>query len=128
VVQGDRDRLMLTFHNLLNNAIKYTPAGGKVTVSAQVTPTQLVVDIADTGIGISKEDQARLFQKFARANDPRVSKITGSGLGLALAKEVARLHGGDVTVQSELDKGSTFTLTLPVVLAREEAAPAKRAA
>ena len=68
----------------------------------------------DTGIGISPEDQARIFERFYRAQDKRVAKITGTGLGLTLAREVARLHGGEIEVESQLNQGSTFTLTLPL--------------
>lgn len=114
ILLGDRDKLMLVMHNLLGNAVKYTPAGGTVTLAVRSNGSNLVVDFTDTGIGISTEDQAKLFTKFYRAKDTRVSKIVGTGLGLALAREVARLHGGDVTLQSELDKGSTFTLSLPL--------------
>jgi signal transduction histidine kinase len=78
---------------------------------------RLVMEVSDTGIGIAPDEQERIFEKFYRAKDPRVGKITGSGLGLALAREVARFHGGDVTVQSEVDKGSMFTLVLPVTAA-----------
>ena len=67
--------------------------------------------VNDTGIGISAEDQEKIFERFYRAKDPRVAKITGTGLGLTLAREVARLHGGDITVESQLNQGSTFTLT-----------------
>jgi two-component system sensor histidine kinase VicK len=74
---------------------------------------QLTFIVTDSGIGISAEDVERIFERFYRAKDPRVEKITGTGLGLTLAREVVRLHGGDVTVDSELNKGSTFTLTLP---------------
>jgi PAS domain S-box-containing protein len=113
VMQGDRDKVMLTLHNLLGNAMKYTPSAGKVTVSVRCDASQLYVDVIDTGIGIAADEQQRIFEKFYRAQDERVSKITGTGLGLALAREIARLHGGEITVQSELNKGSTFTLTLP---------------
>jgi signal transduction histidine kinase len=114
VIQGDRDKLVLALHNVIGNAIKYTPQGGKVIVSAKADAKHVHVDVSDTGIGIKPEEQALVFDRFYRSNDPRVSKITGSGLGLALAREVARLHGGDLSVQSEIDKGSTFTMTLPV--------------
>jgi PAS domain S-box-containing protein len=119
VVQGDRDKISLALHNLIGNALKYTPSGGKVDVNLEVGESGLVVEVADTGIGIGPEDAEKVFEKFYRASDARVGKITGSGLGLALAREVVRLHGGDITLQSELDKGSTFTMTLPV---RAEAA------
>ncbi len=119
VLQVDRDKMSLALHNLVGNAFKYTPDHGRVAVSAMVDKHQITIDVADTGIGISEADAGRIFEKFYRANDKRIADITGSGLGLALAREVVRLHGGDITVQSELNKGSTFTMTLPVL---EEAA------
>ena len=114
VLHGDRDKLVLALHNLIGNAIKYTPAGGKVTVAVRADGSRVTVDVADTGIGIRAEEQDRVFERFYRAQDPRVAKITGTGLGLALSREVARIHGGDVTVQSEIDKGSTLTLSVPI--------------
>lgn len=115
VIQGDRDKIALGLHNLVGNALKYTPAGGKVAVHVAVEPGRIVTEVTDTGIGISEEDCQRVFEKFYRAADRRVAKITGSGLGLAIAREVIRLHGGDITVKSGIDKGSTFTLFLPVI-------------
>jgi signal transduction histidine kinase len=114
IVKADRDKVAMALHNLLGNALKYTPAGGSVTVTVGIDGGALHVDVTDTGIGISPLDQARIFEKFCRANDRRVAEITGSGLGLAIAREVIRLHGGDIQVRSELDRGSTFTLTLPI--------------
>lgn len=116
-IKGDRDKIMVALHNLVSNALKYTPRGGKVTVTAEVKGDLLTVEVADNGIGISEEDQQRVFDKFMRGQDPRVEKVTGTGLGLTLAREVVRLHGGQITLQSELNKGSTFTLTLPASLA-----------
>lgn len=114
VIHADRDRLGQALHNLVGNALKYTPPGGKVTVRVEV-PEQggLVVHVIDTGIGIDPEECERIFDRFYRANDRRIAHVTGSGLGLALAREIARLHGGDIEVESKLDQGSTFTLTLP---------------
>jgi len=114
VIHGDRDKIMLAFHNLVGNAIKYTPAGGEVRIQVDVQTDKLVLHVADNGIGISEDDAARVFEKFYRAQDKRVSKITGSGLGLALARQVIQLHGGDISVESHIDKGSTFTLVLPL--------------
>jgi PAS domain S-box-containing protein len=114
-LKGDRDKIMLALHNLIGNALKYTPSGGKVAVNVTSTPKSLTVEVQDSGIGISEEDAAKLFQKFYRAKDPRVGKITGTGLGLALAREVVRLHGGDITVDSQLNQGSTFTISIPLV-------------
>lgn len=114
VLQGDRDKLALTVHNLVGNAIKYTPSKGKVTVRLEESRGQVNIEVADTGIGIKPDELEKVFERFYRAKDERVSKITGTGLGLTLAREVARLHGGDVTVESQINKGSTFTLTLPL--------------
>ena len=113
-MKGDRDKIRLGLHNLIGNALKYTPAGGHVTVTVTVDQGRFVVDVADSGIGISAEDAERIFEKFYRARDRRVTQVKGSGLGLAIAREVIRLHGGDITVQSEPEKGSTFTLWLPI--------------
>jgi PAS domain S-box-containing protein len=115
VIQGDRDKVALCVHNLIGNAIKYTPEGGEVTIAMEYDEKQLAISVTDTGIGISEEDAAKIFERFYRANDPRVEQITGTGLGLTLAREIARLHGGDITVKSELNKGSTFTIALPGV-------------
>ncbi len=114
VIHGDRDKIALALHNLIGNALKYTPSGGTVRVIVAEDEENFTVDVVDTGIGISPEDAELVFDKFYRAKDRRVAELTGTGLGLALAREVIRLHGGDVTVQSELDKGSTFTLSIPV--------------
>ena len=114
VIKGDREKIRVALHNLVGNALKYTPAGGQVSVSVAVNDGHLVVAVGDTGIGIGEEDREHIFEKFYRAKDARVAKITGSGLGLVIAREVARMHGGDITCESELNRGSTFTLQLPV--------------
>ncbi|MEX0653576.1 MAG: ATP-binding protein [Phycisphaeraceae bacterium] len=121
IVQGDRDKLAMALHNLVGNALKYTPEGGVVNVSVDAEDDKLTVDVTDSGLGIAPEDQPRIFDRFYRAQDKRISSINGSGLGLALAREVVRLHGGDITVESQIDQGSTFTLTVP---AHEDAATA----
>jgi signal transduction histidine kinase len=114
-VQGDRDKLAIVVQNLMGNAIKYTPEGGDVSVAVDLSATELNIEVRDSGIGISEEDQAHVFEKFYRANDPRLGDITGSGLGLALAYEIIRLHGGEMTVESVLNEGSLFRVTLPIV-------------
>jgi len=119
VFQGDRDKVALVLHNLLGNALKYTLDGGHVVVSASAEKGRLSVTVTDTGIGIAEEELERVFEKFYRSKNLQAAKVKGSGLGLTIARDIARLHGGDVTVESELGKGSTFTLTLPAV---EEAA------
>jgi signal transduction histidine kinase len=114
VIDADRDQLSLALHNLINNAIKYTAEGGRVIINVDVDGGYLRVDVIDNGMGIPESDIERIFQKFYRAKDSRLAEITGSGLGLALAQEVVRLHGGEIEVQSQLDKGSTFSMTVPV--------------
>src|SRR5436305_299934 len=114
VIRGDRDKITLALHNLMGNALKYTPDGGKVTLEVEVDGKNVSISVTDTGIGISPDDAERIFERFYRAKDPRVAKITGTGLGLTLAREVVRMHGGDITVESQIDQGSTFTMPLPV--------------
>ena len=114
VLRGDRDKIALCLHNLIANALKYTPAGGQVVVTAEDREDAFSVRVSDTGLGIAAEERERIFQKFYRAKDERIATVTGTGLGLALAREVARLHGGDITVDSEVNRGSTFTMTIPV--------------
>lgn len=114
VLHADRDKVAVALHNLLGNAVKYTPEGGTVTVRADTQGGLLQVEITDTGLGIKPEDQERIFEKFYRAKDRRIASISGSGLGLAISREVIRLHGGDIAVSSEFDHGSIFTLTLPI--------------
>jgi signal transduction histidine kinase len=112
-MEGDRDKIVMALHNLVGNAIKYTPAGGQVTVRVNADGKTFSVDVADNGIGIKDDEQPLVFEKFYRAKDRRIANITGTGLGLSIAREVVRLHGGDITLQSQVDKGSTFTMTLP---------------
>jgi signal transduction histidine kinase len=113
IMTGDRDKLMLALHNLVGNALKYTPAGGTVTVQIEAGQA-LSVAVTDNGIGIAPDEQELIFEKFYRAKDRRIAGITGSGIGLALARQVVRMHGGDITVSSQIDKGSTFTLNVPL--------------
>jgi signal transduction histidine kinase len=100
------------FANLLDNAIKYTPGGGRIDVTARAdNHRNVVLSIADTGIGISEKDRSRIFERFYRC-DPSRSEA-GIGLGLSFARAIARAHGGDITVASEVNEGSKFTITLP---------------
>lgn len=122
VLRGDRDHIELLVQNLIGNAIKYTPAGGSVVMRADCDERDFTLEVVDTGIGISPNDAALVFEKFHRADDDRVREVEGSGLGLALAREIARRHGGDVTLESELNRGSTFTLRLPISQAMGRAA------
>lgn len=119
VIQGDRDKLVVSLHNLLGNAFKYSSAGGEVTVQVRADNGRLTVAFKDKGIGINEEELEMVFDRFYRAKDSRVSQITGTGLGLTIAREIIRRHGGDIEVTSTLNQGSTFTINLPV---KQEAA------
>lgn len=110
----DKDKIATTVVNMLGNAAKYTPSGGEVTLRVRVTKEHFFIEVEDTGIGIAEDEKARVFDRFFRSEDSRVCEITGTGLGLALAYEVARLHGGSLTVESELNNGSQFSLGLPL--------------
>lgn len=110
----DKEKLTVALVNLLGNAAKYTPAGGRVRLHVELANDAVQVHVEDTGVGISVEEVPKVFEKFFRSSDPRVLDQTGSGLGLSLAHEIVRLHGGKLTVHSELNKGSTFTAILPI--------------
>ncbi|MBC8498339.1 PAS domain S-box protein [Candidatus Bathyarchaeota archaeon] len=113
-VSGDVGRITQVFTNLLTNANKYTPEGGAVRVSSRRGDRRIEISIADTGIGLSSEDQARLFTKFFRSDDPSIRAIGGSGLGLWLSRSLVEMHGGEISFTSEVGKGSTFTVRLPL--------------
>ena len=113
VVLGDRTQLYRLITNLVTNAIQYTPAGGQVIVSLTEEHHRAVVSVRDTGIGISKPEQRRIFDRFYRVNKARSRSKGGSGLGLAIARAIALAHNGSLEVQSEADKGSNFILRLP---------------
>lgn len=110
----DKDKIATVLVNLLGNAVKYTPEGGRVTFRVNITDRQIEISVEDTGVGIEEHEVAKVFDKFFRSEDPRVQEQTGTGLGLALAQEVVRLHGGRITVESEINKGSTFSVQLPL--------------
>jgi two-component system phosphate regulon sensor histidine kinase PhoR len=109
----DKDKIAALLVNLLGNAVKYTPEGGRVTFRVNVSDQHIEINVEDTGVGIAEDELPKVFDKFFRSQDPRVQEQTGTGLGLALAQEVVRLHGGQITVESELNKGSTFSVLLP---------------
>lgn len=114
IVLATEDGLERIFVNLIGNAIKYTPAGGQVTVSFRQGDDHVTVAVSDTGIGIPAEAMAHLFQEFYRAPNVRAANITGTGLGLVIVKELLRRFHGEISVESELGKGSTFTVTFPL--------------
>lgn len=119
-VWGDRERLAQLVGNLLSNALKFTPPGGRITVRAFAEDGSVVVEVADTGIGIPKGEQERLFQRFFRSSTATEHAIPGTGLGLVISKAIAEAHGGTIGVESEPGQGTCFRVELP--LDQEEAA------
>lgn len=115
MIQGDTTHLRRIFFNLLHNAIKFTPAQGLIKLIAEVREDKVFICVEDNGIGIASADQSRIFEKFYRIRRMDQEDAGGSGLGLCLARTVARSHGGNITFQSQLDKGSTFTVILPLL-------------
>jgi signal transduction histidine kinase len=116
VLEVDRSRIRQLLMNLLTNAIKYTPAGGRVSIDSKSMNGAVVINVRDTGIGIAPGELAHIFDRFWRA-DPARSRIgerAGAGLGLAISKWIAEAHGGAITVQSRQKRGTTFTVTLPL--------------
>jgi two-component system, OmpR family, phosphate regulon sensor histidine kinase PhoR len=113
-VRGDRAQLGLLLSNLLDNALRHTPAKGSICVRLDITESRAVLQVADTGDGIPASELPRVFERFYRVDKARVRQTGGTGLGLAIVRHVAEAHGGTVRVQSELGQGSTFTVMLPV--------------
>ena len=111
IIRGDKTRLQRTVANLLDNAIKYTPPEGEISLTAFPHGKLIKIEISDTGIGISHEDTSRIFERFYRSEKSRSTQ--GNGLGLSLARTIIQSHGGSITVRSKLNEGSTFTITLP---------------
>lgn len=109
----DTDKMTQVLDNILNNAIKYSPDGGKITFSMKTTDTQLLVSISDEGLGIPKADLPKIFDRFYRVDKARSRKQGGTGLGLAIAKEIVKQHNGFIWAKSEYGHGSTFTIVLP---------------
>ncbi|HML38464.1 MAG TPA: HAMP domain-containing sensor histidine kinase [Bacillota bacterium] len=114
VYSGDEELLSQVWINLLHNSIKFTPEKGSITITLSVDEKEAVCGISDTGIGISQEDQAHIFERFYKADKSRDRSLGGSGLGLSLVKKIVELHGGTVSVESKPKEGSVFTVRLPV--------------
>jgi signal transduction histidine kinase len=109
----DNDRMIQVLTNLLNNAIKFTPEGGQVSISARSQGECLAISVRDTGLGIPKEALPKIFNQFYRVHRPG-KEIKGTGLGLAIVDKIVAGHGGRIDVESEVDKGTTFTVLLPL--------------
>jgi signal transduction histidine kinase len=114
-VQADYERMREVLTNLINNAIKYSPAGGLIRVSGSVRGHEVVVSVSDEGVGIPENEQDRIFEPFSRVDSSLTRQTPGAGLGLFLVKSVVEAHGGRVWVDSQLGRGSTFSFTLPLV-------------
>ena len=112
-VRGDETQLTSMFTNLVDNAVKYTPAGGRVEVIGGSEDSEIVIRIADTGIGIPEGKRSRIFERFYRVDKARSKATGGTGLGLSIVRHVAQNHGGRVTVESTPGEGSVFTVHLP---------------
>jgi PAS domain S-box-containing protein len=112
-VRADADKVRQILLNLLGNALKFTPAGGSITVTTSRTPTTLAISVSDTGVGIAPEQHERIFEPFVQTTRALNAADQGVGLGLAISRQFARAMGGDLRVEGAVGKGSTFTLTLP---------------
>jgi signal transduction histidine kinase len=119
IIHGDGQRLEQVLLNLMTNATKFTPKGGNITLRTRRQVTGLVIEVHDNGVGISKEEQTSLFKPYSRLNADR-QRHPGLGLGLALAKQVVELHGGEIWVESEPGKGSVFSFSLPLDAKKQE--------
>lgn len=109
----DNDKMTQVIENILNNAIKYSPDGGKIRVKMKTTDSQLIISISDQGLGIPKKDLPLIFDRFYRVDKARSRAQGGTGLGLAIAKEIVKQHNGFIWAKSDYGKGSTFTIVLP---------------
>jgi two-component system phosphate regulon sensor histidine kinase PhoR len=116
LVNGNAQRLEQVFTNLLENAIKYTPCGGRVSARVRKSGRDVCVDVEDTGIGIPPSHVQRVFERFYRVDRSRSREMGGTGLGLAIVKHVLRAHGGQVSVKSVEGRGTTFTVSLPALV------------
>ncbi|MCI0456576.1 MAG: ATP-binding protein [Gemmataceae bacterium] len=119
VLRQDTGKLQQILQNLLSNAIKFTPEGGRVLLRAEADSQYVVLTVTDTGVGIAPEEQELVFEKFRQSGNPLTREHAGTGLGLSIVRELSNLLGGEVTLQSELGRGSTFTVRLPLQLSEE---------
>jgi signal transduction histidine kinase len=119
VLRQDGVKLQQILSNLLSNATKFTPEGGRVQFKVEADSVQVVFTVADTGVGIAPEEQDLVFEKFRQGGNPLTREHAGTGLGLSIVRELSKLLGGEVTLQSELGRGSTFTVRLPLQLSEE---------
>ena len=126
--QGDPARLAQVLDNLVSNALKFTPAGGRVEVSLKAADGVAIVEVSDTGLGLAEEEQRHLFERFFRSSRAAENAIPGSGLGLAIAKTIVERHGGRIRVESAVDVGTTVRVELPLSLSEHGRSPQELAA
>jgi two-component system phosphate regulon sensor histidine kinase PhoR len=117
MVTADGNRIMQVLTNLIENAIHFTPGGGRVDVAVRADGAEAVVSVSDTGRGIPADDLPRIFDRFYRVDRSRSREAGGTGLGLAIAKHIVEAHGGRIAVRSRLGRGSVFSFTLPLAAA-----------
>ena len=115
IVDGDPNRMEKVLLNLLSNAIKFTPKGGKIIVRSRANGSRAIVEVEDNGIGIASEELPRIFDRFHQVDGSSTRNFQGVGIGLALARELVEKHEGRLTAKSEVGKGTTFTIELPLM-------------
>jgi two-component system, OmpR family, phosphate regulon sensor histidine kinase PhoR len=120
---ADEEGVRTILTNLVDNAIKYTPNGGAVVIRAVPAAASLTLEVADTGIGIAEKDLARIFERFYRVDKARSRELGGTGLGLSIVKHLAQSFGGNVSVESQLHKGTTFRVELPAPVGQPSRLP-----
>ncbi|MFA6003719.1 MAG: hybrid sensor histidine kinase/response regulator [Elusimicrobiota bacterium] len=125
ILQADPGEMEIIFNNLVSNAVKYNREGGRVRVRLARSEDEVVLEVEDTGIGMSEEESRKLFREFVRIRNERTAKVSGSGLGLSTVKKLAKMYGGDVSVRSQPGMGSTFVVTLRDAAAPEAQDPQK---
>lgn len=113
IMEADPNEIEIIFNNLISNAVKYNRNGGRVDVFVESKDNSIILQVSDSGIGMTDEEKSRLFQDFVRIKNPKTKNITGSGLGLSILKKIVDMYHGEIEVQSIPDKGTTFILTLP---------------
>jgi signal transduction histidine kinase len=116
LVNGDQTAVIQILTNLLDNALNYTLADGEIQIKAEARDNYVYISVKDSGIGITEENQAKIFDRFFRAEDQIVQQVRGTGLGLAIVRALVEMHGGELTVESTPNVGSTFTFNLPIVV------------
>ncbi|MCX6000854.1 MAG: ATP-binding protein [Chloroflexi bacterium] len=113
-VFADPERIVEVLTNLVDNAVKFSPQGGRIEIGGQVSGGEVFITVADEGIGISRRDQEQVFERFYRVDDSSARPTQGTGLGLYICKMLVEAHGGRIRVESEIGRGSCFTFTLPM--------------